>query len=105
MAQGVIWSHRAEANLRAIYEFIAHDSEVYAWRFVQRLVQSTEEHLPNNRHMGRAVPEFVGTPLHTLREIVYRGYRIIYDPDGANGITVLAVINGRMEIGKQFELE
>jgi toxin ParE1/3/4 len=105
MAQGVVWSRRAEENLLAIHEFIARDSEVYASRFVERLVIAAEHHLPLNRHLGRAVPEFLSTPLGFLREFIFRGYRIIYDPRDGERVVIIAVISGRMKIEKQFELE
>ncbi len=105
MAQGVIWSFRAEHNLQSIFEYIAQDSEIYAARFVQRLVIATEEHLPNNRQSGRLVPEFAGTPLGFLREFIFKGYRVVYDPKEKGPVVVVAVLNGRMRIEKQFELE
>ncbi len=105
MAQGIVWSRRSEDNLLAIHDFIARDSEVYASRFVERLVIATEHHLPLNRHMGRAVPEFVNTPLGFLREYIFQGYRIIYDPRDGDRVVIVAVINGRMKVEKQFELE
>jgi len=105
MAQGVVWSLRAELNLLAIHDFIAKDSEVYASRFVERLVVATERHIPMNRLLGRLVPEFIGTPLGFLREFIFQGYRVMYDPRDENEIVIIAVISGRMKIEKQFELE
>jgi toxin ParE1/3/4 len=104
MAQGLVWSLRAEENLLAIHEFIARDSEVYASRFVERLVIATEHHLPMNRLLGRAVPEFTDTPLLFLREFIFHGYRIIYDPRNESKVVIIAVLNGRMKIEKQFEI-
>ncbi|MBP9152590.1 MAG: type II toxin-antitoxin system RelE/ParE family toxin [Flavobacteriales bacterium] len=105
MAQGVTWSFRAEHNLQSIFEYIAQDSEIYAARFVKRLVLATEAHLPNNRLAGRLVPEFTATPLGYVREFIFKGYRVIYDPEGSESIVILAVLSGRMRIEKQFELE
>ena len=105
MAQGVVWSLRAEENLLAIHEFIARDSEIYAWRFIERLVIAAEYHLPLNRHLGRAVPEFLGTRLGFLREFIFQGYRVIYDPREGEKVVIVAVISGRMKIEKHFELE
>jgi plasmid stabilization system protein ParE len=68
-------------------------------------VLATEGHLPMNRFAGRLVPEFTGTPLGYLREFIFKGYRVIYDPEGSESIVVLAVLSGRMRIEKQFELE
>jgi len=73
MAQGVTWSFRAEHNLQSIFEYIAQDSEIYASRFVKRLVLATEAHLPTNRLAGRLVPEFTATPLGYLREFIFKG--------------------------------
>ncbi len=105
MAQRVVWSRKSEHNLHAIYEFIAKDSEVYAARFVKRLVISTEEYVPKNKFSGRLVPEFSDMPLSFLREFIFHGYRVIYDPREESEIVIVAVLNGRMRIERQFELE
>jgi len=102
MESSVIWSKKSDESLKRIFLFIAPDSEVYARRFVKDLILHTET-LFNNKVAitGRAVPEFENTILAYLREIIYRGYRIIYDPTHEDGkIRVIIVISGRESIQK-----
>ena len=73
MAQ-VRWSLTASADLQDIEDFIARDSVLHAIIFVDRIVESTEM-LLETPHIGRVVPEF---NRHDLREIIFRGYRIVY---------------------------
>jgi toxin ParE1/3/4 len=71
----VTWSQEAGENLVDIEEFIARDSLVRAVRFVDDLIDHAEAILADNPRSGRTVPE-IGNP--DIRELVYRGYRIVY---------------------------
>ena len=97
MEKEIKWSVSSEQNLYSIYQYIAEDSEIYAERFVSRLVSSTESQLKDYPNIGRAVPEFAKTPFHYLRELIFKGYRVIYDPEGSQ-ITIVAVVHGRMDM-------
>ena len=79
MEDQVIWSKKAESYLERTFKFIAEDSEVYARRFVTSLILHTENHFRQEIAPGRNVPEFKNTQLAFLKEIIYKGYRIIYD--------------------------
>lgn len=81
MATKVEWTDRAITNLNNIYDFIALDSETYANRFVKALIKSTEKQLSVFPYSGRYIPEFENTPLCFLKEVLFKGYRIIYNPD------------------------
>jgi addiction module RelE/StbE family toxin len=70
----LIWSPRSLADLEAIREHIARDSEAYAGLVVARLV-SAPSRLLEFPESGRMVPEF-GRP--NLRELVVRPYRLVY---------------------------
>jgi toxin ParE1/3/4 len=61
----VKWSHQARADLRHVFEFIAHDSPRYASRVVQDITDKAET-LNNLPRLGRIVPE-IGD--ETVREI------------------------------------
>jgi toxin ParE1/3/4 len=99
MAAKIKWSERAAYNLNHIYDYIASDSQVYANRFVRALIRSTEKQLHTHNNSGRFVPEFVDTPFDFLKEVIYRGYRIIYNPTKApESITIIAVLNGRQDM-------
>jgi len=93
----VTWSARSIENLSSIYDYI--DSKVYAERFINSLVLSVESQLGVFPNSGRWVPEFYDSPLSFLREVIYKGYRIIYDPrNEPEKVHVLAVRHSRMEL-------
>ena len=73
MAQ-VIWSPQALAELEAIGDFIAQASPEYAQMLVDGAFEAVQrlERFPRS---GRMVPEIGDTD---MREILYRGYRIMY---------------------------
>lgn len=70
----ITWSQEAGNNLVDIEEFIARDSVERAVRFVDALIDQTETILTDNPRSGRSVPE-TGNP--DIRELIYRGYRIV----------------------------
>jgi plasmid stabilization system protein ParE len=86
----VRWSQEAGDNLIDIEEFIARDSVERAVRFVDALIDYTEAILADNPRSGRTVPE-IGNP--DIRELIYRGYRIVYRLNGGR-IEVLTVFEG-----------
>ena len=86
----VTWSQEAGDNLVDLEEFIARDSVERAVRFVDALIDHAEVILADNPHSGRTVPE-IGNP--DIRELVYRGYRIVYRLNG-DQIEILTVFEG-----------
>ena len=86
----VTWSREAGENLVDIEEFIARDSLERAIRFVDALIDHTEAILADNPGSGRGVPE-TGNP--DIRELIYRGYRIVYRLNGDNS-EILTVFEG-----------
>jgi len=69
------WSKEAGENLVEIEEFIARDSAERAARFVDALIDHTEAMLAENPRSGRTVPEIANPD---FRELIYRGYRVVY---------------------------
>ena len=99
MATEVVWTVHSELNLQNIFRFIANDSPYYADLFVRYLVSATNKTLSISPLLGRTVPEFEGTHLNFLREVIFRGYRIIYDPsDAPEKVFIIGVANGRQEL-------
>ena len=99
MATEIKWSERAVSHLQHIYNYISFDSAYYAERFVKSLVKAAESQLSQFPLIGRNVPEFAGTSLEFLREIIFRGYRIIYNPQSVpERITIIAIMNAKMNI-------
>ena len=82
------WSRRASADIRDIRAYIAKDSPAYARRFVEGLVTRVER-LQDFPAMGRAVPEAAGRS--DVRELIHRGYRIVYlaQPDKVSIVSVI----------------
>ena len=103
MATEVNWSERASQNLHHIYDYISFDSHFYAERFVTKLISSVEKQLVSQPLSGRNIPEFKDTRLDFLREIIFKGYRIIYNPTNSPlKVTVIAVLNAKMDVPKHF---
>jgi plasmid stabilization system protein ParE len=86
----IMWSREAVENLVDVEEFIARDSAERAIRFVDALIDHAEAMLVDNPRSGRGVPE-IGNP--DMRELVCRGYRIVYRLKG-DALEILTVFEG-----------
>ena len=84
----VHWTDNAITHLLDIYEYIAHDSPVYAKRMTDRITRRSEQ-IANFPISGRKVPEYEA---EDIREIIEKPYRIIYLTKPEQ-IDVLAVIH------------
>jgi toxin ParE1/3/4 len=71
----LVWSREASENLVEIEDFIARDNLERAIRFIDALIDHAEAILADNPKSGRVVPE---TGNADMRELIYRGYRIVY---------------------------
>lgn len=85
----ITWSEPALRDLVAIHAALARDSEPFASRVLERLLEAPERAGPMPR-LGRVVQE-MGDEL--VREVLFQSYRIIYQAE-AQGIVVLAVLHG-----------
>ncbi len=85
----VKWSKDSIADLKGICSFIALDSPFYAKIFNDRVFEMVE-HLEFFTGMGRKVPE---SDDPKVREIFYKGYRIIYQIK-EDHIEIITVIHG-----------
>lgn len=70
----VHWSPQAIADVESIRDFIGRDSPSYGTLQAARIVDAVER-LSRFPESGRIVPEFQDA---TLREILWRNYRIVY---------------------------
>jgi toxin ParE1/3/4 len=86
----ITWSREAGENLVDIEEFIARDSTERAIRFVDSLIDHAETLLAENPRSGRTVPEIGNSD---IRELIYRGYRIVYRLKG-DVLEILTVFEG-----------
>ncbi len=84
----VHWTDNAIVHLLDIYEYIAHDSPVYAKRMIDRITRRSQQ-IAGFPMSGRKVREY---EIDDIREIIEKPYRIIYriKPDQ---IDVLAVVH------------
>jgi len=89
----VRWSDQAKADLRAIHDFIAHDSTHYAKKVTQDLREKTDllEELPR---IGKVVAELGDD---NVRELALYSYRILYEISD-DDIVVLAVVHKRRDL-------
>ncbi len=81
------WTDPALDALESIRDYIAKDSPYYARRFIEHLFETAGK-LRDHPRMGRQVPE---ADRDDVRELIYRGYRIIYRtrPDQVQVVTVI----------------
>jgi toxin ParE1/3/4 len=93
------WTRSALSDARKLRDYIARDSEAYANRFVQRIIEAVEKAAAFPL-IGRRVPE---TDDDTVREILYRKYRIVYRVE-TDRILVLMIIHGARDL-TQIELD
>lgn len=92
----VIWTEKASAHLKAVHDYIAEDSSVYAIRFVKALINATLK-LESFPYAGRMVPEFEHASLN-IREVIYQGYRIIYQITPDQDVEIITVAHGREDL-------
>ncbi|MBH0201473.1 MAG: type II toxin-antitoxin system RelE/ParE family toxin [Nitrospira sp.] len=92
MAQ-VRWSLTAGTDLQEIEDFIARDSVLHAITFVDYIVESAETFLKTPL-IGRVVPEF---NRQDLREVIFRGYRIVYLVQN-DEVLILRVVHGARDL-------
>lgn len=85
----VKWSKDSINDLKEICKFIASDSPHYAKIFNDRIFE-TAEHLESFPEIGRQVPE---SDDFEVRELIYRGYRIIYQTK-QDYLEIITIIHG-----------
>lgn len=88
----VIWSIPAKEDLKKIYDYIARDSQYYARKVSQEIVEKSEK-LNNFPERGRIVPE-IDEP--NIRELIIYSYRLVYEIS-PNKIEILALIHGKQD--------
>ena len=87
------WTNTALNHLRAIHEYTAQTSEIYADRLVDRLTRRSEQ-IGLFPQSGRMVPEY---SREDIREVIERPHRIIYLVKERR-IDVLAVLHGAQQV-------
>ncbi len=92
------WTEPALLDLECIRDYIKRDSEYYATRFVERIIEAIEglEQFPE---MGRCVPE---AESENIRELLFHNYRIIYRVE-TDTILILTVIHGARDLARRID--
>lgn len=92
----IIWTEPAIQDLESIRAYIAKDSEYYAIRFVDKVIEAIDglQDLPLR---GRSVPE---AEEENIRELVFQNYRIIYRVEDRR-ILILTIIHGSRDLSQK----
>lgn len=83
----VIWPEVAIEDLSSIHKYISRDSEFYADRFVEKVMNRVSQ-LESFPKSGRVVPEFNS---EIIRELIEASYRIIYKIISYNSVANIRV--------------
>src|SRR5438132_2172001 len=89
------WSAAALRDLESLYSYIARDSERYADRFVGKLLDSIDK-LASFPALGRHAEE---TDDESIRELIYRNYRIFYRAEPSR-ILILMIVHGGRDLSQ-----
>jgi plasmid stabilization system protein ParE len=89
MAREVAWTEIAAADLEQTWQYIAHDSLMYAASFVQQ-VRDVSRSLNELSERGRIVPE-IGA--EDIRELVVGNFRLVYQV-APTRVFILRLIHG-----------
>jgi toxin ParE1/3/4 len=85
------WTRSAIHDVRVLRNYIAYDSEAYADRFAQKIIDAVEK-LQRFPMMGRRMPEASD---EAIREILFQKYRIIYRVEPSRVLVLMVVYGGR----------
>ena len=89
----LVWSNTARDDLKRLRAYIGQDSPVYARQFIQRIIGRVIA-LRGFPNLGRRVSE---ANRDDIREIVFQGYRIIYQT-AADQALVLTVLHSSRDL-------
>lgn len=91
----VEWAGPAVLDVRAIKAYISKDSEVYADRFAERIVEAAES-LQSFPLRGRVVPDAKND---NIRELLFGSYRVIYHVEPTR-LLIMTVIHGARDLAR-----
>ncbi len=95
----IVWTNPAISDLKSIRDYIARDSEYYAVRFVERIIEVVDV-LQKFPEFGQMVPEFEE---YGIRERLLHNYRILYEVR-TDHVLIHAIVHAKRDMGS-FELE
>ena len=100
MAQKVVWSYEAVADLESLAEYIARDSSFYAASFV-REIRDASRSLVRFAERGRVVPELSSAK---IRELLIKDYRLIYGIEKGR-VVILGLIHAKKDLARLWRTE
>ncbi len=89
------WTRSAVADVRSLRDYVARDSEVYADRLVQNIIETVEK-VTSFPLLGRKVAE---ADDESVREVLFGNYRIIYRPE-EHRILALMVVHAARDLSQ-----
>lgn len=98
---GYVLTPRAKADLRAIWSYIAADSEEAADRVENTVYQACEflTRFPLRGHVRR---DLTGLPLRFWTVARFPKYVIVYDP-AANPLKIVRILHGARHAGRELK--
>ncbi len=92
----VVWSDPARLDVLSIVDYIASDSPLDAERVLDRL-EARAATLNQSPECGRVVPELKWEGITTIRELIERPWRIVYEFDNKT-VTIIGVFDSRRHL-------
>ena len=89
------WTFQALEDLSDIANFLAKNSERYATRIVNLILEKVDL-LATFPQLGRVVPE---SNIKSIRELIIKNYRVIYAIHDKKSINILAVRHSSKPLG------
>ncbi|MFZ5901535.1 MAG: type II toxin-antitoxin system RelE/ParE family toxin [Bacillota bacterium] len=93
MDRRIVWSREAAADLEALARYIAKDSLFYAAAVVQEILDASRS-LRRFAERGRIVPELGD---RKFRELLIRGYRLIYRLEESQ-VLIVGLVHGKRNL-------
>lgn len=95
----ISWSNVAIEDLKAIRDYISHDSPKYAILQIRKIKERVQI-LRTNPNAGKANPE---SQNESIRELIEGNYRIIYELVSQAEINILLVHHGARALEKRMQ--
>ena len=94
----IIWAEAARHDLAALLDYVSERSVENAVALLDRLERAASS-LNTLPRRGRVVPELAAVHVHVYRELIVGPYRLIYRIDKESRVLVMAVLDGRRDLG------
>ena len=94
----IIWTELVVSELHEIYDYISHDSKIYAKRQIVSIKNKTKV-LKSSKYIGKVVDE-IGIPV--IRELMEGNYRIIYKILNEKEISILTIHHSSRNLAKRI---